>query len=48
MLAFSAEDGRTLSRCRLDAQPVFDGMAAAYGRLYVSTVDGKIACFGGK
>ncbi|UCF16424.1 MAG: PQQ-binding-like beta-propeller repeat protein [Phycisphaerales bacterium] len=46
MLAFDTDDGRLLSRCPLDAQPVFDGMAAAGGRLYVSTLDGKIMCLG--
>jgi outer membrane protein assembly factor BamB len=46
MLAFSANDGRILSRGPLDAQPVFDGMAAAGGKLYVSTLDGKIVCLG--
>ena len=46
LLAFDAEDGRTLSRCPLGAQPVFDGMAAAGGKLYVSTLDGEIVCLG--
>jgi hypothetical protein len=32
----------------LDAPPVFDGMAAANGRLYVVTTDGKVACFAGR
>jgi len=46
ILAVSARDGRTLSRRSLDAQPVFDGMAAAGGKLYISTLDGKIECLG--
>ena len=35
-------DGRAVSRHALDAVPVFDGFAAAQGRLYVSTVDGRL------
>ena len=30
---------------KLDAPPVFDGMAAAYGRLYLSLANGSIICF---
>jgi len=48
LMAFGAEDGRDLSRCKLDAQPVFDGMAAAHGKLYMSTTAGSIVCFGGE
>jgi hypothetical protein len=28
----------------LDSPPIFDGMAAAYGRLYVSMTDGSLVC----
>jgi outer membrane protein assembly factor BamB len=42
--AISAEDGRKLGELRLPAPPVFDGMAAAQGRLYVSTVTGTLLC----
>ena len=42
----STEDGRKLGEYHLDNPPIFDGMAAARGRLYVSTIDGKVACFG--
>ena len=44
LLALSAADGSELSRTRLDALPVFDGMAAAGGRLYVSLENGRLAC----
>lgn len=40
----SAEDGRELARYKLDSSPVFDGMAAAYARLYISTEDGSVLC----
>jgi len=46
--AVSADDGRKLAEYRLDAPPVFDGMAAAGGRLYVATADGKVVCFAGR
>jgi len=40
----SAKDGGKLSEYKLPALPVFDGMAAANGRLYLATVDGKVLC----
>jgi len=42
--AVTAKDGKTLSELKLDALPVFDGMAAANGRLYVSLQDGSVLC----
>ena len=44
--AFSTTNGEKLSEQKLNAPPVFDGMAAAYGRLYISTKDGKLLCMG--
>jgi len=46
--AVSAADGEKLAEQQLDAAPVFDGMAAANGRLYLSTTDGKVLCFTGE
>jgi hypothetical protein len=43
--ALSATDGKQLAELELDAYPVWDGMAAAGGRLYMATVDGKVLCF---
>jgi len=48
LLAVSAEGGQPLAEYPLDAPPVFDGMAAAGGRLYLSTGDGKVLCFDGR
>jgi len=48
LIAISAYDGTELARYRLDSTPVFDGMAAAYGRLYVSMEDGNLLCLGEK
>ncbi|MHC4253022.1 MAG: outer membrane protein assembly factor BamB family protein, partial [Planctomycetota bacterium] len=47
LMAFAAKDGAELSRLELDSQPVFDGLAAARGRLYVTTLDGRLICLGG-
>jgi hypothetical protein len=48
LYAASAADGTELARYKLDSSPVFDGMAAAYGRLYISTRDGSVLCVAGK
>jgi len=40
----SKTDGQPLARYRLDAPPVFDGMAAVPGRLIVCTMDGEVRC----
>ncbi|HUV63195.1 MAG TPA: PQQ-binding-like beta-propeller repeat protein [Sedimentisphaerales bacterium] len=47
LLVFSATDGTTLTEHSLGSTPVLDGMAVAGGRLYVSTVDGKVTCLSG-
>jgi hypothetical protein len=41
---FSKKDGKKLADVKLDSSPVFDGMAAAYGRLYISMQDGSVIC----
>ena len=46
LMAFSAADGTELARYDLDRPPVFDGMAAASGRLYMTTIGGEVLCFG--
>lgn len=42
----SATDGAKLFQKKLDVLPVFDGLIAANGELYMSTVDGKVVCLG--
>jgi hypothetical protein len=44
----SAENGKKFSELELDTIPVFDGMAAARGCLYLSGVNGQLICFGTK
>jgi outer membrane protein assembly factor BamB len=48
LAAFATADGKELARYALPAPPVWDGLAAAGGRLYVATTDGKVVCLAGK
>ena len=47
LLVVSASDGKKLTEYKLESIPVWDGMAAANGRLYLATKNGKILCFAG-
>jgi len=44
----AAADGRKLAEIKLDAEPVFDGLIAAGGRLFMTTRDGRLLCMGGQ
>jgi outer membrane protein assembly factor BamB len=44
--AVSAADGKTLFEFHLNSLPVWDGMAAAGGKLYIATDGGVVHCFG--
>lgn len=44
LLAVSAKDGSTIAELKLPSLPVWDSLAAANGRLYLSTVDGNVVC----
>ena len=46
--AVSLENGEKLAEYKLDSIPVFDGMAAAGGRLLLSLKNGHVTCFGKK
>ncbi len=41
----SAADGEKIAEYELESIPVWDGMAAANGRLYLATIDGKLLAF---
>ena len=41
----SAADGRKLAEYKLNSFPVFDGMSAAEGGLYLSQIDGSLVKF---
>jgi len=46
LAAFAAGDGEKLAQYELPSPPVWDGMAAADGRLFISTSDGCVLCMG--
>jgi outer membrane protein assembly factor BamB len=46
--AVSASDGKKLAEYKLESVPVWDGMAAANGRLYLSMRNGRVLCMAGK
>jgi hypothetical protein len=46
--AVAKADGKRLAEHKLRSPPVFDGMAAAGGRLYVCTMDGRVLCLGNR
>ena len=45
LMAVSSADGSKLGEIEIDSPPIFDGMAAAAGRLYMATADGKVICY---
>jgi len=46
LLTYSAVNGKKTSEVKLGSPPVFDGLAASGGRVFVSCQDGKLRCFG--
>jgi hypothetical protein len=44
----SKADGSTLEEFEMDEVPVFDGLIAMDNRLFMSTMDGTLICFGAK
>jgi len=44
LAAYSTSDGRQLAKIELAAPPVWDGMAAAGGRLYLGLSDCRVIC----
>jgi outer membrane protein assembly factor BamB len=46
ILALSVAEGRKLTELQLPHRPRPEGLAAAYGKLYLSTLNGKLLCLG--
>ena len=46
--AVSAANGKKLAEYRLASLPVWDGMVAANGKLYMTTLKGEVLSFAGK
>ena len=44
----SASDGKKLQTITLEGWPVYDGLSAAGGRLYVAAEDGRLFCYAAK
>jgi outer membrane protein assembly factor BamB len=44
----ACSDGQTLARLTLDSPPVWDGMAVANNRLFISSTDGSVQCWGNR
>jgi hypothetical protein len=47
LLTVDKQSGKILSGHRLPMAPVLDGMAGAYGNLYLAATDGTLCCVGG-
>lgn len=45
LCAVAAKDGTQLSEIKLDSPPVFDGLIAADGNLFMCALDGTVTCF---
>ena len=48
LLAIDKTAGEKLAEFELPSAPVFDGMIAAGGKLYIATTDGRLVCMGKK
>jgi len=46
LVAASSTDGKVLKTYRLQSPPVWDGMAAANGKLFISLANGQVQCWG--
>jgi len=44
----SARDAKMAHKTQRETPPVFDGLIAADGNVFLSTTDGQRCCFGGK
>ncbi len=46
LLVVNTETGKVERQIKLDTLPAWDGLAGANGRLFLSTLDGQVMCFG--
>ena len=44
LLSVSTANGKKLGELKLDASPVFDGLAVSDGKLFIVTMDGHVVC----
>jgi hypothetical protein len=45
LTVFSKDNGDQISKTKLPAQPVFDGMSAANGKIFIALINGEIVCY---
>ncbi len=45
LYAIDSDSGAIRQRLELDSAPAYEGLSVAFGRLYLSTRDGKLICF---
>jgi hypothetical protein len=45
LLLVDRADGKTVAECKLESSPIFDGMSAAQGSLFVSLKNGELQCW---
>jgi outer membrane protein assembly factor BamB len=48
LCAFATADGQKQAELKLEAEPVFDGLIAASGRLYLTNKAGQVVCLGAR
>ncbi len=48
LLAVHTREGKVLGKWKLRHVPVWDGMIAAYGKLYIALKDGTVVCMGSR
>jgi len=48
LLVVSTRNGATTVELKLDGAPVQDGLAVTGGRVYLTTTNGRVLCFGKK
>ena len=46
LLVVNTDSGKAEQQIQLDSLPSWDGLVGANGKLYLSTLDGRIICFG--
>lgn len=45
LVTVNSETGEIQNTIELDTLPSWDGLAGAYGRLFLTTLDGRVICF---
>ena len=48
LFALDARTGEQAAQLELDAPPVWDGMAAAYGKIFMTDTQGRLLCLGAR